>query len=417
MLRVVGSFAFLGVAKLWRWHQNQSLSCIYVRSDSHPISRDLVTSSLMSSNDVQKRSGPTSSVCFPEGSFVITMVFIARQGGRKDAAKPLLIGGAVLLLFLMVSMFSGNDYTGEIDPSTIDQDIKKNSLVYGEGLIKAKDIDLPPGGKMLRIFHHAPARGQGKSGMMIHDQLLCHAYAFAEGAQYGGACGEAEYDEHIALLNAIGLRDEIPFACPSDYEPDERYRYSMIQRLKYEQEDSRIWTPEYIDFLKSKVVYPEKKTDKFTIVVHVKRGKTLTPCKKERKGYKTYLPNSHYQRLIDKYMQPGAQVKIFSEEDSFESFDEFKKKGYELHLSHQTEEVWQEILMADVVILSRSSFGLLPSLVSKGTVVYTPFWHKPIFGWKVVTDEDILKALDMDTKALMPQCTKAAAPAKAKPGT
>ena len=46
----------------------------------------------------------------------------------------------------------------------------------------------------------------------------------------------------------------------------------------------------------------------------------------------------------------GDQVKIFSEEDSFEPFDEFRDKGYELHLSHPTEEVWQEIVNAVVAI-------------------------------------------------------------------
>lgn len=258
-------------------------------------------------------------------------------------------------------------------------------------------------GMTTRIFHHAPAHSRGQSGRVIHDQLLCHAYAWHRGAAYGGACGSSEYKEHEELLTSIGLKEELPFACPGDYKREDNYRSSMIPSDKYVKDDTRIWIPEYVDFLRSRVQYPPKEPDKFTIAVHIKRG-NVEPCLRTRDGFSRYLPNSHYQRLIDKYMQPGARVAIFSQESSYESLSEFEERGYELHIGHPTSEVWQTIVVADVVILSRSSFGLIPSLVTKGIVVYTPFWHKPLRNWHVVRDKDILNALDKDLAALNATC-------------
>lgn len=282
--------------------------------------------------------------------------------------------------------------TKEDDP----EDLRQDQISLTQAKLSGKP--------QLRIFHKAQPHSKGQSGRVIQDQLLCHAYAWHQNAVYGGACGGAEYDEHEALLNSIGLRDELPFKCSGDFERDGKFKNSLIPRETYQKDDTRIWIPEYIDFLKSKVKYPTKETNKFTIVVHIKRGDKCTPCKLPREGFQQYMPNSHYQRLIDKYLQPDARVVIFSQEGSYEPFDEFKAKGYELHLDHPMEEVWQTIVTADVVILSRSSFGLLPSLVTKGTVVYTPFWHKPLRGWHIVRDKEILGALERDTATLKEKC-------------
>lgn len=361
------------------------------------------------------------------------MVAISKQSTRKRA--PTIV---VAVLVLLVGFMTLNVLVGPspqeyfiVAGSEVNPPIEKVNIVSensiqkkgeekfaAENLVETKEDDpkdmrkdqvalteaQPNGKPQLRIFHKAQPHSKGQSGRVIHDQLLCHAYAWHQNAVYGGACGNAEYDEHEALLNSIGLHDELPFKCAGDFERDGKFINSKVPRETYHKDDTRIWIPEYIDFLKSKVKYPSKEPNKFTIVVHIKRGEKCTPCKAPREGYQQYMPNSHYQRLIDKYMRPDARVAIFSQEDSYESFDEFEEKGYELHLDHPMEEVWQTIVTADVIILSRSSFGLLPSLVTKGTVVYTPFWHKPLRGWHTVRDKEILGALERDTAALKGKC-------------
>ena len=49
-----------------------------------------------------------------------------------------------------------------------------------------------------------------------------------------------------------------------------------LQRELYTKDDTRIFIPEYLDYLRSKVTYPKKIPDVFTVAVHVKRGK-VTP--------------------------------------------------------------------------------------------------------------------------------------------
>jgi hypothetical protein len=61
---------------------------------------------------------------------------------------------------------------------------------------------------------------------------------------------------------------------------------------------------------------------------------------------------------IDKYYQEGAHVVIISQEKSFEAWDSFEEKGYELWLDTDVADAWKLMLTADLVILSQSSFPL-----------------------------------------------------------
>jgi hypothetical protein len=104
-------------------------------------------------------------------------------------------------------------------------------------------------------------------------------------------------------------------------------------------------------------------------------------------------------------MKPNAKVLIYSQEMSAESFDEFREKGYELHLDEHLDDVWNAVLTADVFIMSRSSFSYAPAVVTKATVVYTPFWHKPIRGWDVVS-KDITAQSEPELQRLQATCPK-----------
>ena len=251
------------------------------------------------------------------------------------------------------------------------------------------------------FFHHYK---KGKSGGVIEDMLMAHAYCFHHNATYGGSCGEPSNKKatHEALLDAIGLKHALPFACPQDHFDDKVTRKSMIPRNNFHSEDTRIWTPGYVEHLKTMVKYPPKVPDKYTIAVHIRRG-DVTPCRMDNKGYNRYLPNQHFQALIDEYNQPGARVVIFSQSKSYESLDEFEKKGYEMQLDSDLQEIWSTIVTSDVVILSRSDFSMIPAIVAKGTVVYTPFWHPPLRPWEKVGPE-IMKDTDAETKRLQETC-------------
>lgn len=261
------------------------------------------------------------------------------------------------------------------------------------------------------VFHHTLGPSKGKEAAVVLDMLMVHAYAYMEGEIYGGSCGEGNdfgRDAENSLIEAIGLTKELRFECPRENEYDGRKK--MIAYKKYAADGVRAITPEYVDLLKSVTLYPDRSKvfgrddpDRFTIVVHVKRGPKTTPCMNQYNGYDAYLPNLHYQHLIDKYMRPNARVIIFSQSDSYESFDEFKDRGYELQIDGDIADVWRSLILADVAILSRSSFSYVPAVLAKGTVIYTSFWHKPIRGWTKVGKE-VLETTEEEMKRLKATC-------------
>ncbi|KAL3896468.1 MAG: hypothetical protein SGARI_007160 [Bacillariaceae sp.] len=107
--------------------------------------------------------------------------------------------------------------------------------------------------------------------------------------------------------------------------------------------------------------------------------------------------------LIDKNMKPNAKVIIYSQEDSYESLDEFREKGYEMHIEEAIEDVWKAAMTADVFIMSRSDFSLVPAIVTKATVVYTPYWEKPLRGWNVV-GKDVMEQTKAEMERIKATC-------------
>lgn len=249
-----------------------------------------------------------------------------------------------------------------------------------------------------------------RSGATIQDMLMCHAYAFHQGADYGGACVrdwglpqfEGKRQIHEALLEAIGLSRVLKFDCPP-----KKGEGHLTGRNHYISNDTAIFTSDYIQHLQSLVDYPtmESADSRRRISVHIRRG-DITPCRPRTRGYPRYLPNQHFLGLIERYNpQNDSHVVIYSESESFEEFDEFYAKGYEVVLDGSIGKVWQGIISSQVVILSRSSFSLVPALMTKGKVIFTPFWHAPLPHWEVV-DEAFLNATHLDFRRLKETCPK-----------
>lgn len=218
---------------------------------------------------------------------------------------------------------------------------------------------------------------------------MCHAYAFHKNYTYGGVCGRDTNLQfkslHKELIDAVGLSKVLKFKCPSA-------NVELQYRGDYIQNDTEIFTSEYIDYLQRLIEYPTKPKHR-TIAVHMRRG-DITPCRPRTRGYPRYLPNQHFLRLIDRYNPHNdSEVFVYSESTSFEKFDEFREKGYHVVLDGSIGEVWKGILLSDVAILSRSSFSLVPAIMTKGIVVFTPFWHKPLPGWDIVEEAFVNETL------------------------
>jgi hypothetical protein len=241
---------------------------------------------------------------------------------------------------------------------------------------------------------------RGKSGKVVEEMLMAHAYAFNQNVTYGGCCASStiKVGAHEELLEAIGLKDVLQFHCPHDLETDFSVRKSVIPRDHYTSDDTRVWTPEYVDYVRSLLSYPRIQHKGYTIVVHMLRGET-SPCREKHEGYYRYLPNLHYQNLIDQYMRPGARVVIYTSTKSFEDLNEFRKRGYQVNVDASLMDSWKDFVVADVLIMSRSDFSMVPAMLAKGTVVYTPFWHHSLRLWKRVNKE-LMKECDEEIERL-----------------
>ena len=252
------------------------------------------------------------------------------------------------------------------------------------------------------IYHHYK---NGLSGKVIEDMLMCHAYAFHNNVVYGGSCGDPQDNMgvHSALLDSLGLKDILPFACPRDKTFKDDIRRSVIPLKKCKEYDTRIWTPEYVHYLRSIVSLPARNDDSFTVAVHVNRREKITPCSKQHQGFNRYLPNLHFMNVIEKYSKPGGTVRMFSQEESFEPMDDFIAKGYKVSYETDLSKIWHAFATADVFILSRSDFSMIPALIARGKVVYTPSWHGPLKGWEVV-DNDIMHKTDAEFVRLRATC-------------
>lgn len=240
-----------------------------------------------------------------------------------------------------------------------------------------------------------------RSGSVITDQLFAHAFAFAHNVEYAGACfpvkGLPKKDTR-SLLSQLRWDSYLKFGCPKGegilHDPKaassplvlsaDIYRHKLKESYFTE-----AWRNEIQRLLPRDDEMASKKV--FEIAVHVRRG-DVTPCRYKRR----YLPNDHYLELIDRYLPKDreAHVTIFSESDSFELFDDFRVRGFDVRLDTELASVWEALATAEVTILSRSYFSFVPAAVNPNKVVYTQFFEfDPLESWDLA-DEDLVRRSD-----------------------
>jgi len=270
------------------------------------------------------------------------------------------------------------------EPLTIESSLDRDDF---RGARDVPIINSKRSRQQVKVYYSTSRRD--RYGGALQDMLFAHAYSYQRKAEYGGACGnEDRTPQHRQLIQELGLFRELKFACPafnnSQVSP-------ILQREVYYLQDTAIWTPEWVDYIRSKVKYPPRDNNVFHMAVHIRRG-DVNLCDSELNF--RYLPNAHYLQLIQDYMpnKKNVKVTIFSEPDdhALEPWTDFTSKNYTLQLGTDISSVWKSLMMADILIMSKSSFSLVPAMLNRhGTIVYTPFWHEPLQHWKIVSDAQI----------------------------
>jgi len=146
------------------------------------------------------------------------------------------------------------------------------------------------------------------------------------------------------------------------------------------------------------------------IAVHIRRG-DVTLCTDNAR--RRYFTNSHYLRLLDDLvanLTGPYKVTIYSESEitklkrykQYENFDEFVERNYTLSLDDKLEDVWRAFVEADILVMAKSSFSLVPAILryNRSGVIFPP--HKfatPLPHWHVL-DDDFLDMSYMEMELL-----------------
>jgi hypothetical protein len=267
-----------------------------------------------------------------------------------------------------------------------------------------------------------------RSGMVVTEMLNAYAYCYRHNRLYGGSCPEPHRNgvrppheaEAQTILHALGLYGNPLRFLPHCPDKNKKAEGVLLERELYHTHvTKRIWTPSFVRHMQSLVHVPDKPTrqhtnndthtttntsaigeqrsleeeleERYIVAVHIRRG-DVHPCQHQGR----YLPNSHYLRLLHLYLpqqyrdKSHHKVYIFSETWSFENFTVFERSPYnvELALDSDLTAVWQTMATADLVLLSKSTFSLVPAMLNgKGTVVYTQFSRRGLPGWIVAPVE------------------------------
>lgn len=269
--------------------------------------------------------------------------------------------------------------------------------------------------KISTITYFSTARSD-RTGAALLDMMRAHAWCMQQGEEYGGACIYNDGSENVVhkeMIEFLGLNNVLKFACPDRGNTSHVMLSNTLYLLPPMLElFSSKWIAIMREYSHSSLPKPNKKNDQevYQVAVHVRRG-DVSPCNWDQTTVTTiddnnrtcqphrsrYLPNQHYLQIIDRYAPKGANVTIYTEsEQPAESLDDFKNVS--LYVDGSLKTVWGDMLRSDMLILSKSTFALIPAIVAQKEsqrVLFTPVsietGYSKIPGWETV-DCNILEA-------------------------
>lgn len=116
------------------------------------------------------------------------------------------------------------------------------------------------------------------------------------------------------------------------------------------------------------------------IAVHIRRGDVS-----ELRNTDRYLSTQYFKTIVDKLLlqYQDANVCIFTEltSENRHQFDIFNSLNATIVSAGDILTTFEHLTKADILITSKSSFSYLSALYNQNTVLYTPFWHKPLCTW------------------------------------
>jgi hypothetical protein len=130
---------------------------------------------------------------------------------------------------------------------------------------------------------------------------------------------------------------------------------------------------------KNKNVY---KNDIFNVAVHIRRPNCCDDGSERGDTEDIYYINT-INHIREKYKSKKILFHIYSQGD-INNFDCYKNDDVIFHINQEVTSTFIELVGANVLITSKSSFSYTAALLSDGEVYYLPFWHPPKKEWIIL---------------------------------
>lgn len=187
-----------------------------------------------------------------------------------------------------------------------------------------------------------------------------------------------DYPRQLELFSNIGLGSPL--------------REDLEENDIYEREDYRYYTDENIDAYYNKKVFQLFKNNYYStskpcipyfdenyinVAVHIRRGDVTNTGPMGR-----WMCDEHYLSAMQRIRKEHKKVffHVFSEGNK-DQFVKFWAKDVQFHLNGDIEETFHALVIADILLTSKSAFSYSAALLSEGIIYYTKCWLPKLSHW------------------------------------
>ena len=126
------------------------------------------------------------------------------------------------------------------------------------------------------------------------------------------------------------------------------------------------------------------------LAMHVRRGDVSASAARFTSNRDLSLLLSQLESMLGKV---PFEVHLFSQ-GSEDDFPEFSGRVI-FHLDENPFQTFQWLVGADILITAKSTFSYTAAILSQGTVIYFPFWHRPMWNWLRVDRHGAIRKTDL----------------------
>ena len=140
---------------------------------------------------------------------------------------------------------------------------------------------------------------------------------------------------------------------------------------------------------------------RLNIAVHVRRG-DVTGARRHG-NRKRFTEDAHVcgtiQDILGALGDARPTINLYSEGDAAD-FSRFADLGATLHLGTSPFEALHNCVIADILVMAKSSFSYVAAMLSEGVKIYEPFWHPPLNGWLIRSTNPLERLLKQQRRKL-----------------